>query len=55
MELLNYKALVEKHREKILEVERYIWKHPETGFKEWNTTKYLAEIFEAAGYEPTTQ
>ena len=34
MELLNYKSLVEKHREKILEVERYIWKHPETGFKE---------------------
>ncbi|MBR4099020.1 MAG: amidohydrolase [Clostridium sp.] len=53
MELLNYKSLVEKHREKILEVERYIWKHPETGFKEWNTTKYLAEIFEAAGYELT--
>ena len=53
MELLNYKTLVEKHREKILEVERYIWKHPETGFKEWNTTKYLAEIFEAAGYELT--
>ena len=53
MELLNYKTLVEKHREKILEVERYIWKHPETGFKEWNTTRYLAEIFEAAGYELT--
>ena len=53
MELLNYKSLVEKHREKILEVERYIWKHPETGFKEWNTTKYLAEIFEAVGYELT--
>ena len=53
MELLNYKALVEKHREKILEVERYIWKHPETGFKEWETTRYLAEIFEAAGYELT--
>lgn len=53
MELLNYKALVEKHRGKILEVERYIWKHPETGFKEWNTTKYLAEIFESAGYELT--
>lgn len=47
---LRYKALVEKHRAKILEVERYVWKHPETGFREWNTTKYLAEIFEAAGY-----
>ncbi len=22
--------------------ERHIWKNPETGFREWNTTKYLA-------------
>lgn len=47
---LRYKALVEKHREKILEVERYVWEHPETGFREWNTSKYLAELFEQAGY-----
>ena len=51
MEFEAYKALVEKHRDLILEVEQYIWKHPETGFREWNTTKYLAGIFEAAGYK----
>lgn len=51
MELEFYSDLVKRHRHVILNVERYIWKHPETGFKEWNTTKYLAAIFEAAGYE----
>ena len=45
--------IVEKHRAKILEVERYIWAHPESGFKEWNTTKYLGKIFEDAGYTLT--
>ena len=25
---------VEKHRQLILDTERYIWKHPETGYKE---------------------
>lgn len=51
MEYDTYCALVRKHRQTILDTERYIWAHPETGFKEWNTTKYLAEIFENAGYE----
>ena len=50
MEFDAYRTLVEKHRDLILEVEQYLWKHPETGFREWNTTKYLAGIFEAAGY-----
>ncbi len=45
-----YRSIVEKHRDKILEVERYVWEHPESGFKEWNTSKYLAKIFEDAGY-----
>ena len=50
---LKYRELVEKHKDKILEVERYIWKHPESGYREWNTTKYLAGIFEEAGYTLT--
>lgn len=50
MNCTDFTELVEKHKDKILEVERYIWKHPESGFREWNTTKYLAEIFENAGY-----
>jgi len=51
---MSYKSFikyVEKNKEKILEVERYVWEHPETGFREWNTTKYLAKIFEDAGYK----
>lgn len=53
MNVKKYQALVEKHREEIFAVERYLWAHPETGFREWNTTKYLAEIFENAGYTLT--
>ncbi len=44
---------VNKHRDLILEAERYIWKHPETGYREYKTTKYLGEKFEALGYELT--
>ena len=43
-------ALVDKHRELILAAERYIWAHPETGYKEWKTDAYLSEQFEALGY-----
>ncbi len=53
MDAKKYQALVEKHREEIFAVERYLWEHPETGFREWNTTRYLAEIFEKAGYTLT--
>ncbi len=41
---------VDKHSKMILDSERHIWKNPETGFKEWNTSKYLADIFEGLGY-----
>ena len=44
---------VEKYRSLILEAERYIWKNPETGYKEYKTSKYLAEKFEALGYKLT--
>ncbi len=44
---------VEKHRDLILKTERYIWKNPETGFKEFKTTKYMAENFEKLGYTLT--
>ena len=43
----------EKYREKILEVSQWVWEHPETGYKEWETEAYLAEIFEKAGYKLT--
>ena len=44
---------VNKHRQLILDAERYLWKNPETGYKEWKTHKYLAEQFEKLGYELT--
>ena len=50
---MKFHANVEKNRQPILDTERYVWNHPETGFKEWETQKYLAKIFEEAGYELT--
>lgn len=47
----NIKAAVEKHRQMILDAERYIWKHPETGYKEFETGKYMEQAFESLGYE----
>ena len=46
-------AAVEKYRQLILDAERYIWKNPETGYKEVKTSKYLAQQFEALGYKLT--
>lgn len=42
--------MVEKHSRKILETLDYIWKHPETGYKEWKTSAYVEDIFEELGY-----
>ena len=44
-------AAVEKHTKLILDTERYIWKNPETGYKEFKTSAYMAEIFQNLGYE----
>ena len=41
---------VEKHRDLILSAERYIWNHPETGYREVKTSKYMEDAFEALGY-----
>ena len=53
MDQQKYTSLVDKQRKAILDTERYLWRHPESGFKEWNTHKYLADIFKNAGYELT--
>lgn len=44
-------AAVEKHRQLILDAERYIWKNPETGYKEYKTSAYMADNFRKLGYE----
>ena len=43
---------VEKYRQDILDAERWIWKHPETGYTEWQTNAYLLEKFKGYGYSP---
>lgn len=44
---------VEKHRQLILDALDYIWKNPETGYREWKTHAYLEEAFAKLGYELT--
>lgn len=46
-------AAIEKYRQLILDAERYIWANPETGYKEYKTTAYMAEKFRQLGYELT--
>lgn len=46
-------AAVEKHKQLILDTERFVWKHPETGYKEFETSAYMADTFKKLGYELT--
>ena len=43
----EYTKYVEKHRQLILDSLDYIWKNPETGYKEWKTHKYMKEVFDS--------
>jgi len=42
---------VDKNKKLILDAYEYIWKNPETGYKEVKTSKYLEDAFEALGYD----
>lgn len=44
-------SAVDKYRELILEAERYIWQHPETGYREEKTDRYMRDVFTRLGYE----
>lgn len=44
------KALVDKHRDTVLDAFHYFWKNPETGYREYKTSTYLEQAFEALGY-----
>ncbi len=46
-------SAVEKYRDMILDAERFIWCHPETGYREWETSAYLEKKFEDLGYTLT--
>lgn len=49
----QYLSFVDKQRGLMLDTLEYIWKNPETGYKEWKTNAYLTEKFEALGYQLT--
>lgn len=51
--MYRIKHYVDKHRTLIEDAFRYIWTHPETGYREWQTHAYLAEQFRKLGYELT--
>ena len=42
---------VDKYSRLILDAERYIWKNPETGFKEYKTSAYMEKVFNDLGYD----
>lgn len=47
----GFMKTAEKFRDLIINTQEYIWAHPETGYKEWNTSGYLEKIFEELGYD----
>ncbi|MBO5927593.1 MAG: amidohydrolase [Clostridia bacterium] len=49
----NLLNAVEKYRDLILETEKYIWEHPETGYREYKTSKFMEEKFIELGYDIT--
>lgn len=50
---LSLTGMVEKHAKAVLEAERWLWAHPQTGFTEWQAHGYLADRFAALGYSLT--
>ena len=51
--MYRIKRYVDKHKVLIEDAFRFIWTHPETGYREWETHAYLAEHFRKLGYELT--
>ena len=41
---------VDHHKELLQNTFDFIWKHPETGYKEWQTHAHLAQAFRDLGY-----
>ena len=41
---------MERFKAIMYEAERYIWEHPQTGFKEWDAHNYLKEKFTNMGF-----
>ena len=42
--------LTEQNRSRILDTADFIWKNPESGYREWKTSAYLIKMFTELGY-----
>ena len=49
----NRLQLLEKQQGRILDAMHFLWKHPETGYREWKSQEYLAAEYEKLGYTLT--
>ncbi len=49
--MFDFNRAVDKHKKLIIDTQNYIWANPETGYKEFKTSKYMEEVFESFGYE----
>ena len=49
----QYLAAVNKHTALMYDTFDYIWKNPETGFREWKTHAHLKDRFLSLGYSVT--
>ena len=43
----------DKHANRALAAMDFLWKNPETGYREWKANEYLLREFRELGYEPT--
>lgn len=49
----KYMDMVQKHAQLAKDATDFMWKNPETGYREWKAHAYLAEKFRALGYTLT--
>ena len=49
--MFDFNKAVDKHKKLIIDTQNYIWANPETGYKEFKTSKYMEDVFESFGYE----
>ena len=50
MEYTKLLQFIDSNIDKIKDAEKFLWANPETGYKEWKSSKYLEQQYEALGY-----
>ncbi len=49
--IMNISEYILPHKKMILDAERWLWEHPQTGYREWDAHNYMVSSFEKLGYE----